>query len=87
MERPVRLRGSWCSSALSTGAHWDAKAMTAAVRDTTQICTGTRTATWRRWRLSGLDHMERPARLRGSMRFREMRARAGQVAARENCTR
>jgi hypothetical protein len=84
---PARLRGSWCSSAVSTRAHQNSEAVTAAGHDTTRICTGARTATRRRWRLSGLDHMGRPARLRGSRCSREASAKAGQVAAGERSTR
>jgi len=71
---------------VSTRAHWNSEAMRAAGRDTTRTCTGTRTATRRRWRLSGLDHMEHPARLRGSRCSREASAKAGRVAARERST-
>jgi ribosomal protein L34 len=39
MVRPARLRGSWCSSMVSTRAHWDAKSMTAAGRNTRRTCT------------------------------------------------
>jgi hypothetical protein len=86
-ESPARLRGSWCSSTVNTRAHQNSEAVTSAGRDTARICTGARTATRRRWRLSGLDHMGRPARLRGSRRSREASAKAGQVAARERSAR
>jgi hypothetical protein len=45
--------------------------MTTAGRNTRRTCTGTRTATWRWWRLSGLNYMECPARLQGSRCSRE----------------
>ena len=86
-ESPARLRGSWRSSAVSTRAHQNSEAVTAAGRDTTRVRTGARTATRRRWRLSGLDHMKRPARLRGSRRSREASVKAGRVAAGERSTR
>ncbi len=47
-ESPARLGGSWCSSAVSTRAHQNSEAVTAAGRDTTRICTRARTATRRR---------------------------------------
>ena len=87
MERPARLWGSWRSSMVGTRAHWDAKAMTAAACNIRRASTGTRTATKRWWRLSGPSHVECPARLRGSMRSREMSARAGQAAAEERSAR
>jgi hypothetical protein len=87
IERPARLRGSWCSSIVSTRTHRDAKAMTTAGRNTRRTCTGMRTATWRWWRLSGLNYMECPARLQGSRCSREMSARAVHVAARERSAR
>jgi hypothetical protein len=86
-ESPARLQGSWCSSAVSTRAHRNSEVMTAAGRNTTRICTGTRTAMRRRWRLSNLDRVGRPARLRGSKCSREASTTAHQVAAGERSAR
>ncbi len=86
-ESPARLQGSGCSSAVSTRAHQNSEAVTAAGRDTTRICTGVRTATGWRWRLSSLDHVRRPAGVRGSRCPRGVSPKAGQVAAGERGAR
>ena len=73
--------------AFQRGEHEGSSELGAAGCDTTWICTGTRTATGWRWRLSGLDHVGRAAGLRGSGCPREASAKAGQVAAGERSTR
>jgi hypothetical protein len=54
---PARFRGSRCPR----------ETVTAAERDITRTCTGVRTVSRRRWRLSSLDHGRRPAGFRGRL--------------------
>jgi len=69
-------------------AHQESEAMTAVRRNTGQAYSGTRIVTQSSWRLVDLNHMERPARLRGSWCFREVSTRAHQErSARWTCHR